>query len=113
MLPVAYVLQQISTFGGGAFLSFLYFRWLRRQPKAAIAEPNSLPDRARYLLLGVLVTIAVGFAVPSALRTASLFDGYLAFRVMVFRTGVYSVAVFIPLLILSSIALYSVYWREA
>jgi hypothetical protein len=112
-LPVSYVLQQASTFAGGAFLAILYFRWLRRQAKPDTAEADSLPDRWRYGLLGLLVVIALAFAIPSALRMASLYDGYLAFRVFVFRTGVYSAAAFVPLLILASIALYAAHRRRA
>jgi hypothetical protein len=111
-LPVSYCLQQASTFGGGALLAIIYFRWLRRHPNDGASEPDRLSDRARYVVLGVLATIAVAFAVPLALRTGSLFEGYLAFRVFVFRTSVYSIATFIPLVILSSVALYVVYRRK-
>ena len=111
-LPVSYVLQQTSTFGAGAFLAVLYFRWLSRQYTAA-AESDFLSDRWRYALLGLLAAIAVAVAVPRALRTASLFEGYLAFRVFLFRTEVYSTAAFIPLLILCSIGLYVVHRRSA
>lgn len=112
-LPVSYVLQQTSTFAGGVFLAILYFRWLRRQARPASAEVESFSDRWRYGLLGLLAVLALAFAVPSALRMASHYEGYLAFRVFVFRTGVYSAAAFIPLLVLASIALYIVRRRRA
>lgn len=108
-LPVSYVLQQLSTFGGGATLALLYFRWLRRQPIVLPPTCESFSDARRFLLLGMLAVIALAIAAPAALRMASLFQGYTAFRVFVFRTGVYSAAVFLPLLILSSILLYAAF----
>jgi hypothetical protein len=108
-LPVSYILQQTSTVGAGAVLALLYFRWLRRQPTSAAAEADSLSDRWRYLLFILLAAIAIAIAVPSALRMASLFEGDLAFRVFVFRTGVYATAAFIPLFILCSIGVYIVH----
>ena len=111
VLPVSYVLQETSTFGAGALLAILYFRWLRRQPATTTHEGASVPDRLRYLLIVLLAAIALIYAIPAALGMASLFQGYLAFRVFVFRTGVYSAAVFVPLLIVSSIAFYAVHRR--
>ena len=112
VLPTSYVLQQASTFGGGAVLPLMYFLWLRRQPATPPATDRLSTDGWRYLLLAALVVIAVSVGAPAALRMASLFDGYTAFRVFVFRTGVYSAAVFIPLLALSSFVLYAVHRRS-
>jgi hypothetical protein len=112
-LPVSYLFQQTSTFGAGALLAFLYFRWLREQRTPATDDGASVSDRWRYSLIALLISIALVIAIPAALRTASLFDGYLAFRVFVFRTGVYSVAAFVPLLIISSIVFYVVQRRSA
>lgn len=110
-LPLSYVLQQTSTFGAGAFLAVLYFRWLRQQPRTKSPADTSVPDWWRYSLIAVLAVIAVAIAMPSAHRMASSFDGYLAFRVFVFRTGVYSAAAFLPLLIVSSIGFYVAHRR--
>jgi hypothetical protein len=107
-LPVSYVIQQTSTFIGGAILVILYFRWLRRQVTPAVAEPERFPDRWRYFLFGVLTAIAIAFAAPTALHSASPFDGYFGFRVFVFRLCVHSTAAFIALLILSSVTLYRI-----
>jgi hypothetical protein len=112
-LSVSDLLQQASTFGAGALLAFLYFRWLRQQCATPTAADTSVPDVWRYSLIAVLAVVALAFAIPSALRMASLFEGDSAFRVFVFRTGVYSVAAFVPLLIVSSIALYVVHRRPA
>ena len=112
-LPVSYVLQQASTFGAGAFLAILYIRWLRRQRMATTTRTDSFPDRWRYALLALLAVIAIAAATPAALRNASLFEGYTAFRVFVFRAGVYSAAAFIPLLIIASVILYAVHRRSA
>jgi len=109
-LPLSYVLQQASTFGAGALLVVLYLRWLRRQRRAS--EPESVSDRWRYVLVAVCALVAVAFAVPAAHRLASVFEGYLAFRVFVFRTGVYSAGVFISLLVFSSVVLYVVHRRS-
>ena len=110
-LPISYCLQQASTFIAGAFLALSYFRWLRRHPDNTASE-SGLSDCWRYVVLALPATIALAFAVPSALRVASHFEGYLAFRVFVFRTSVYCVATFIPLFILSSVALYVLYRRR-
>ena len=108
VLPTAYVLQQLSTLLGGLGLALLYVRWLRRQPRPTAPEPDSLPDRWRYILLATLVVAALAISVPSAVRLASHYQGYLAIRVFLFRSAVYSAAAFVPMLILSALALH---WR--
>jgi hypothetical protein len=113
VLPASYALQQTSTLVGGAVLGLMYFLWLRRQPAAPLAASGFSTDGWRYLLFAVLIVVALSIGAPSALRMASHFDGYTAFRVFVFRTGVYSVAVFIPLLALSSFVVYTVHRRSA
>jgi hypothetical protein len=106
-LAVFNFLQQVSTFGAGALLLVLYFRWLRRQRPTATGD-TSLHDVWRYSLIALLAAAALAIAVPAALRLASSFDGYVAVRVFVFRTAVYSVAAFVPSLVLSSIIVYIV-----
>lgn len=98
-----YVLQQLSTLGAGAALAVLYFRWLKRQPVVPVSELGSFSEVWRYLLLGVILFIALSIATPTALRMAALFEGYTAFRVLVFRMVVNSAEVFFPLLVLSSL----------
>jgi Domain of unknown function (DUF4184) len=111
-LPVSNFLQQISTFGAGALLVVLHFRWLRRQPTTAAGD-TSVHDRWRYSLIALLAAVALAIAVPAAFRLTSPFEGYLAFRAFVFRTAVYSVAAFVPPLIISSIVFYIVDQRNA
>jgi small-conductance mechanosensitive channel len=104
-LSTSYVLQQLSTFSASAALIVLYLRWLRRQPITPPSPSDSFPDRWRYFLLCSIVVMALALAAPAAYRMASHFEGYTAFRVFIFRTGVYSTAVFFPLLAISSIIL--------
>lgn len=112
-LPVSYVLQQLSTFGGGAALVLVYILWLRRHRVTAPEPSGTFSERQRYLLLVVLAAVALAIAVPAAASMASQFHGYVAFRVLVFRTGVYAAETFIPLLALSSIILYALHRRNA
>jgi hypothetical protein len=111
-LPVSYVLQQLSTFAGGALLAVLYFRWLRRQ-RIVGAEESSGRDGWRYSLIALLAAVSLVIAVPTALHMGSLFEGFMAFRVFVFRTSVYSIAAFVPLLIISSIIFYVAHRKKA
>jgi hypothetical protein len=112
VFPGSYVLQQVSTFGGAAALVLAYLLWLRRHRVAAPSTPDTFSDRHRYCLLVLLAVVALTVAVPAALSMASHFRGYLAFRVLVFRAGVYSAAVFIPLLALSSFVLYAIHQKK-
>ncbi len=102
----SYLLQQLSTFGGGAALVWIYFSWLRRQPASPPPDSQSFSDWQRYGVLVVIILAALGLALPPALRMASNYEGYLAFRVLVFRTVVYGAAAFVPLLVCSAILLY-------
>jgi uncharacterized protein DUF4184 len=111
-LAVFNFLQQVSTFGAGALLVVLYFRWLRRQQTTATGD-TSAHDLWRYLLIAFLAAVALAIAVPAAFRLASPFEGYVAVRVFLFRTAVYSVAAFVPPLIISSFVYYIVEQRKA
>ena len=75
VLPVSYVLQQVSTFAGGAALALAYFLWLRRHRVAASESSGTFSDRQRYLLLCALAAVALAVAVPAALSMASQFHG--------------------------------------
>jgi len=57
--------------------------------------------------------IAIGFAVPTALRLAFLSQGYTAFRIFIFRTAVNSAAVFFPSITLFSIFLHVFHQRRS
>jgi Domain of unknown function (DUF4184) len=111
-LAVFNFLQQVSTFGAGALLVVLYFRWLGRQRTTATGD-TSVHDRWRYTLIALLAAVALAIAVPAAFRVASTFEGYLAFRVFLFRAAVYSVAAFVPPLIVSSFVFYIIDRRSA
>jgi len=112
-LPLSYILQQTSTFVGGALLAVLYFRWLKRQQPVAGEDDGAVSDRWRYLLIGTVVVLALAVAIPFALGMASRFEGYLAFRVFVFRTGVYSAAAFLPIFVIAAVLFYSVRRKNA
>lgn len=112
VFPASYLLQQFSTFVGGAVLALLYFRWLRRQPRDAAAAPDSFSDRLRYGLLAALTLIALAVALPAATDMASRFHGYLGFRVLIFRTAVYAAGTFVPLLALTAVILFALHRRR-
>jgi hypothetical protein len=106
-LPLYYLLQQGSTLGAAVILSFLYFRWLRRQSPPPGPTPERISDRWRYFLWGAMAVIAILTTAPLALQMASRYEGYLAFRVFLFRIGIYSTMAFLPLLVICSLVLYS------
>ena len=96
-LPAYHVLQHLSTAAGTALLVFAYLSWLRRQPRATVPSAGVLTDRRRYLLLALLTIVAVGAGIGLAAIDAQRFSGYLMVRVLLFRTAIYSTAVFVPL----------------
>lgn len=107
-LPASYLLQQASTFGAGLALVILYGLWLRLQPAAPPATDQFSRDAWRYLLLAALAVIALSAGVPAARRMAAHYDGFMAIRVFIFRTTVYSAAVFTPLFALSACLLHAI-----
>lgn len=100
-----YLLQQISTIAGAAILLVAYLAWIQRyqstQPVEAAAE------RWRYLLLAAVIVVALSLALPPAAHIARTFGGYLAFRVFVFRAGVYFLSIALTLIVLASIIIYA------
>lgn len=108
-LPASYLLQQASTVGAGLGLVILYCLWLRRQPAASPATNRFSRDGWRYLLLAALALISFSAGAPAASRMAAHYDGFMAIRVFVFRTAVYSAAVFMPLCALSACILHAIH----
>jgi hypothetical protein len=106
-IVLCYALQQLSTFGGGALLASAYIRWLRRQPPEKPNRIEAFTDRQRYLLLAALSFVALVVAIPPAWSMARALTGFEAFRVFVFRTGVYATALGLPLFTIASLALYT------
>ena len=100
-----YVLQQLSTVVGGAILIVAYFAWLRRQQPAQPAHPAT--ERWRYLLCLAIAAFALLLSLPVAAHDASRFQGYLAFRVFVFRAAVYFISIAVPLVILAAPIVYA------
>ena len=96
VVPVSYVLQQVSTVGGAIGLAWLYWRWLQLQ-RIRHTERNG--NGVRYCLLAGTAIFALVIAAVWAWRAAALYEGFLAFRVWVFRTGVLTGALFVPLII--------------
>lgn len=112
VFPVSYVLQQISTFAGGAALALVYVLWLRRHRGASPGPRDEFSDRLRYGVLTLLAALSLAVAIPAASRLASKTRGYLAVRVLVFRTGVDAAATFIPSLAVTSGILYAIHRKK-
>lgn len=100
-----YLLQQLSTVAGATLILFAYFTWLHRH--RSIRADDTEPERWRYFLWSAIILSSVVVSVPLALRAAASFDGYLALRVLVFRASVYSLSIFVPLIIFASIVAYA------
>jgi hypothetical protein len=96
-----WLLQQASTFVGMIVLLGAYLFWLHQRHAPDSVERSS--DRWRYALWVGLIFLPLAVAVPTAYQFAAAFEGFVAFRVFLFRTGVYSVAMFVPLLVLSAV----------
>jgi preprotein translocase subunit YajC len=111
VFPAYCLLQQFSTVVGGMTLVLLYFLWLRRQPRA-VSSPDEYSDALRYGVLVALAAVAVALAVPAATELASHYRGYTALRVLVFRSIVYSIAAFIPMLTVAAIVLFRLHQRK-
>ncbi len=99
LLPLSYLLQQASTVAGGLGLAILYVRWLRSQPRPG---PNDevFSDRTRYLLLAGIGIAALCIAIPGAIQLSRHYQGYLALRVFLFRSAIYTSTAFLSLLAL-------------
>ena len=99
------VLQHLSTLIGVMVLIAAYYFWLRRHGSKAIFLFSS-EDRWRYVSLAALLLVSAAVTVPLAASVAQAFEGYLAFRVFIFRSAVYGAALFVPLLVLTAIFFY-------
>ena len=97
-----YVLQQLSTLAGAGIIAFTYWKWLKNHRVAPRSGSN---DGSLYLLWAGLAAIALVFSIPPALKMSGLFTGYTAFRVFIFRTGVYFVSILIPLIVIAAFAI--------
>jgi hypothetical protein len=100
-----YLLQQISTVLGGFALLVVYYSWMSRQCSAQDVDVSA--ERWRYFLWVTIIGAALLVALPLAFRAARLLDGYLAFRVFVFRTAIYFVAAATPMITLVSTIAYA------
>ncbi len=111
-LHTSYVLQQISTFMGGAVLVAMYVSWLRRQPVIATNQ-NFSAERVRYWAISVMAILAIALAVPMAVEMTSQFDGYMAVRVFVFRICVYSATIFATMYTVTAITVFLFHRKKA
>jgi hypothetical protein len=111
VFPAYYLLQQFSTFVGGATLVLLYCLWLRRQPRPPVPA-REFSDGLRYGVLLILAIVALLLVLPTTRELASHYHGYTAFRVLVFRTGVYTAAAFIPMATVAAVTLFALYRRK-
>ena len=105
--PLYVVLQHLSTVVGAAILIAAYCSWLRPRRDSITTPSASADDGWRYLLLAAVAALALLIAVPRAIHAASRFEGYLIWRVLVFRTVVDTTAAFFALFTLSSFILYA------
>ncbi len=94
---VSYLLQQLSTIAGGLVLFLVYLRWLGRH-----SPRERETGRWRYLWIPVTLTGSISLACLPASFLASRFSGFLAVRVFLFQTCVYTIRIFVPLLIVSA-----------
>ena len=106
--PWYVLLQHVSTAVGAGILIAAYCSWLRLHRGSATSPATGADDRWRYFLLAAVVALALVIAVPPAVAVASRFEGYPAFRVLVFRITVDTTSAFLTLLTLSSLVLYAV-----
>jgi hypothetical protein len=100
-----YLLQQFSTIAGAAVLLVAYLTWIRCHKPTRPVLPRA--ERWRYLLWAAVIVVALLLALPPAAHIARAFEGYLAFRVFVFRAGVYFLSIALPLIILASTIIYA------
>jgi hypothetical protein len=105
-LPAYHVLQHLSTLIGVAALAITYYFWLRRQGVASIFS-FTREDGWRYACLIGLLFVSLVVALPFAANAAATFNGYLAIRVFIFRSAVYSVASFALLLPIAAVLSYA------
>ncbi len=110
-LHASYVLQQISTFIGGAVLVAMYVSWLSRQPVIATNQ-NFSAERVRYWAISIMAILAIALAVPMAAEMTSQFDGYMALRVFVFRSCVYSATIFATVYTATAITAYFIHHKK-
>ena len=100
-----YLLQQFSTIAGAGILLVAYLTWIRHHKSTRPVLP--IAERWRYLLWAAVIVVALLLALPPAAHIARAFEGYLAFRVFVFRAGVYFLSFAVPLIILASTVIYA------
>lgn len=110
-LYTPYVLQQISTFVGGAILMAMYSSRLRSQHIIA-ANQDVSSDRIRYWAISIIAIIAVTCAVPAAAEMALQFDGHMALRVFVFRSCVYSATIFAAMYTVTAITAFLIHRKK-
>ena len=92
--PFYHLLQHASTLFGTVVLVCAYLLGLRRQPRQTSSARDMMDDRIRYALFALLLIVALGIGMMFAAAEPNDFTGYLAVRVFVFRTAIYSIALF-------------------
>ena len=96
-VPVAYLLQYLSTVVGGVILAWYYFNWLRSQPLRVAAES----DTWRYFVICTLASISLA----AGLLLAKLL-GETGLREFVYTMGVSAVSVFSFLIVVAAVLCY-------
>jgi hypothetical protein len=110
-LATFYILQQASTVIGTFTLVCAYVAWLRRNRARAdhtssnIEDAAPLRDRSRYAYIAAAAMVSLTVALTAASTVAAQFDGFLAVRVFLFRTVIYFIAGFVPLVAIIALVL--------
>ena len=110
-LHAPYLLQQLSTLVGSAILIASYIAWLRQQSVVNATQTHSC-DRFRYWMIAIIAILALTFSLPIAAEMASQFDGYMAFRVFIFRSCVYGAVAFTALYSISAITMHIILYKR-
>jgi hypothetical protein len=101
-VPVAYLLQYLSTIVGGGILAWFYWKWLRSQPRI----PNTESDTWRYVLIFSLALVSLAAGVTIGVHLSDRIRDSETFREYVYTTGVSAVSVFTFLIVISAILCY-------
>jgi hypothetical protein len=98
-ITVAYSLQYISTFVGGAVLAIAYWKWLRSQP----ARPDGQADSWRYVLIFFLGLVSLSIGLLLASHLSGPIRDFTTFREFVYDMGVSAVSIYFLLIVTAAV----------
>lgn len=88
-----------------------YYFWMRRRGATSILL-FARDDAWRYLFLVMLAGVSLALALVFAIDAAASVPEHLVMGVLVYRTAIYTVVLFVPMLIIASLLCYALR-REA